>query len=446
MNPLLQCKPTILPLFIAGVLACFGLLPKALAVVPPPDGGYPNFNTAEGQNALFSLTNGSANTAVGWYSLFSNTEGSFNTAVGAGSLLFNTADANTAFGTAALLSNTTGNNNTAVGTAALSNNTDAEENTATGAFALNSNTTGDNNTAVGSQALASNTQSSNNTAVGRNALASNLGAGNSAFGVNALQFKQLGSLNTAMGLSALGSLTGLTNINSGNNTALGAFALFDLTAGDNNTAVGLEAGQNITTGNSNTIMGFQAGTNLTTGNGNIYIANPGAASESNAIRIGDPTVQGATYIAGISGQNATGGDAVFVTSNGKLGTVTAPSSARFKDEIKPMNKASEVLLGLKPVTFRYKKNIDPNGIQQFGLVAEEVEKVDPDLVKRDRDGELQTVRYEAINAMLLNEFLKARCQIDVLQKQIEALTAGLQKVSAQLEVNKPAPQMVVNDQ
>ena len=197
-------------------------------------------------------------------------------------------------------------------------------------------------------------------------------------------------------------------------------------------------------------MGLFAGDFLTTGDGNIYIGvtsltGEGSSGENQTTRIGF-SGQFATYISGISGKDATGGDQVFITSDGKLGTINIPSSARFKDEIKPMNEASEVILALKPVTFRYKKEFDPKRAPQFGLVAEEVEKVNPDLVKRDRDGKLQTVRYEAVNAMLLNEFLKARRQIDAQQKQIEALTAGLQKVSAQVEASKPAPQVVNNNQ
>jgi hypothetical protein len=171
---------------------------------------------------------------------------------------------------------------------------------------------------------------------------------------------------------------------------------------------------------------------------------------SNVICIGagvaGANVSNSCYIGNITGQAATGGEQVFVTSDGKLGTVNIPSSARFKDDITPMNEASEAILALKPVTFHYKKEFDPKGIPQFGLVAEDVVKVNPDLVKRDRDGKLQTVRYEAVNAMLLNEFLKARRQIDAQQKQIDALTAGLQKVSARVEASKPAPQVVNNNQ
>ena len=192
-------------------------------------------------------------------------------------------------------------------------------------------------------------------------------------------------------------------------------------------------------------MGFGAGQNLTTGDFNIDIGNNGVGGEARTIRIGDQSAQGATYIAGINGATVPKGTGVLIdATTGRLGT--KPSSQRFKDNIKPMDKASEVIHALKPVTFRYKKEIDADRIPQFGLVAEEVEKVNPDLVVRDAEGKVYTVRYEAVNAMLLNEFLKARRQIDAQQKQIEALTAGLQKVSAQLEVSKPAPQTVLNNQ
>jgi hypothetical protein len=208
-----------------------------------------------------------------------------------------------------------------------------------------------------------------------------------------------------------------------------------------NTANGFQALYSNTIGSGNTALGYTAGSNLTTGGDNICIANDGVAGDAAVIRIGRSFIT-ATYIAGISGKTASGGAAVFVNSEGKLGTST--SSARFKDDIKPMGRASEALFALKPVTFRYKKEIDSRSIPQFGLVAEEVEAVNPDLVVRDKEGKVNTVRYDAVNAMLLNEFLKARRQIDAQQKQIEALTAGLQKVSAQLEASKPAPQVVNN--
>jgi hypothetical protein len=189
--------------------------------------------------------------------------------------------------------------------------------------------------------------------------------------------------------------------------------------------------------------------NLTTGDDNIDIGNEGVIADAGTIRIGD--VQTATFIAGISGATVAGGVSVIVDAGGHLGTVV--SSQRFKADIKPMDKASEAILALKPVTFRYKHELDPDGIPQYGLVAEEVEKVNPALVARDAKGEVYTVRYEAVNAMLLNEFLKQHRKVEQQdatiakqQKQIEALTTGLQKVSDQLELSKPTPRTVGNNQ
>ena len=184
--------------------------------------------------------------------------------------------------------------------------------------------------------------------------------------------------------------------------------------------------------------------NLTTGNFNIDIGNPGVVSESRAIRIGTTGTHARTFIAGISGATVPDGVGVIVGANGKLGTVV--SSARFKHEIKPMDEASEAILALKPVTFRYNRAVDPEGIPQFGLVAEEVAKVNPDLVARDDDGKPYSVRYEAVNAMLLNEFLKEHQTVQELRKQVAELTAGLQKVSAQLEASKPSKQIFTNNQ
>ena len=197
-------------------------------------------------------------------------------------------------------------------------------------------------------------------------------------------------------------------------------------------------------------MGSNAGANLTTGSNNIDIGNRGAAGDEGKIRIGIQGTHTGTFIAGIHNVVATGSP-VVVNSNGRLGVTT--SSARFKDDIKPMDKASEAILALKPVTFHYKKDVDPDGIPQFGLVAEQVETVNPDLVARDEQGKVYSVRYDQVNAMLLNEFLKEHrkneeqeATIARLQKQIEALSVGLQKVSAQLELGKTAPQTVVNRQ
>jgi hypothetical protein len=263
--------------------------------------------------------------------------------------------------------------------------------------------------------------------------------------------------------------------------------LANLTTGGGNTAMGDSALVNSITGYQNIAVGYVAGQNLTTGTNNIYISNPSVDTESNTIRIGNVVgftdtygfphgAHTATYIAGINGATASGGVAVYINSDGKLGTLT--SSARFKTEIKPMDKSSEAILALKPVTFRYKKEVDPEATPQFGLVAEEVEKVNPDLVVRDADGKVYTVRYEAVNAMLLNEFLKehrtvqeqettiAQLKSTVAQqqkesqetaaqqqKEIQALTASLteqasqiQKVSAELELQNPPAQTVVNNQ
>ena len=220
-------------------------------------------------------------------------------------------------------------------------------------------------------------------------------------------------------------------------------ALAGNTTGDKNTASGIDALLNNTTGSFNAALGTEAGGNLTTGSNNIDIANRGVVGESDTIRIGTRERHTNTFIAGINGVTVPEGVAVIVDRRGHLGTVT--SSARYKEAIKPIDKASEAILALKPMTFRYKHELDPKGIPQFGLVAEDVEKVNPDLVACDEQGKPYTMRYEAVNAMLLNEFLKARRQIDAQQKQIDALTAGLQKVSAQLEASKPAPQVVKNN-
>jgi hypothetical protein len=186
---------------------------------------------------------------------------------------------------------------------------------------------------------------------------------------------------------------------------------------------------------------------LTTGHDNIDIGNNGVAGESSTIRIG--ASQTATFIAGIRGATVTGPAVVVNMASGQLGVT--PSSARFKEAIKPMDKASQAILALKPVTFHYKRDIDPEGVRQSGLVAEQVEQINSDLVAHDADGKPYTVRYEAVNAMLLNEFLKEHREneeqgatIARLEKQIETLTAGLQKVSAELEASRPAPQVVVN--
>ena len=289
-----------------------------------------------------------------------------------------------------------------------------------------------------------------------------------ADGAQALAANTTGYDNTATGFKALG-----LNTTGFNNTANGYNALGLSTTGGNNTAIGFGALSQNTIGNGNIGLGIYGGVALTTGDNNIDIANNGVAGESNTIRVG--TIHTATYIAGISGVNQGTATAVFInTTTGQLGTAPPSSSRRFKKEIKPMDKASEAIMALKPVTFHYKS--DTKGTPQFGLIAEEVAKVNPDLVVRDNDGEIYTVRYDAVNAMLLNEFLKEHRTVQELkstattqeavitelkstlvrqqknfqataarqQKQIEALVGGLQKVSAELEVSKPAPQVVNN--
>jgi hypothetical protein len=414
-------------------------------VSPAPDGGYSNQNTAEGANALVSLTSGVNNTAIGFDALLSNTTGANNTAEGIGALLNLTSGINnTANGAFALLSNTTGNNNAATGLEALFSNSTGNANTANGLRALFSNTMGLFNTADGANALSNNTTANDNTGEGTNALFSNT----------------TGSANTANGFEAL-----FSNSTASFNTASGFQALFSNTTGVDNTAEGVDALFANTTGRDNVALGFKAGGNLTTGNNNIDIgANVlGVAGEANTIRIGTEPTQTATFIAGISGATVAGGVGVIIDTNGHLGTVV--SSERFKDQIKPMDKASEAILALKPVTFRYKHELDPDAIPQFGLVAEQVEKVNPDLVARDAEGKAYSVRYEAVNAMLLNEFLKEHRKVQQLeskaqdqernaqkqeamiaqqQNQIEVLTAAVEKVSDQMELSKPPPQMVTN--
>jgi hypothetical protein len=330
------------------------------------------------------------------------------------------------------------------------------QNTVLGDNALLNNT-GANNTAIGSIALSLNTNGSSNTANGSGTLFFNtIGSENTANGAFALNQNTIGSDNVANGVDAL-----FMNTTGFANTANGAFALNQNTTGDDNTANGVGTLQNNTTGSGNIALGDSAGINLTTGNNNIDIGNRGVAGDSKTIRIGKQGSQRSTFIGGISGATVPAGVTVIVDANGHLGTTT--SSACCKEAIKPMDKASEAILALEPVIFRYKHELDPQAITQFGLVAEQVEKVNPDLVARDDQGKPYTVRYEAVNAMLLNEFLKEHKKVEQQettiaqlekelqatttrqQKQIEALTAGVQRVSAQLELSKSAPGTASNN-
>ena len=476
MNPLNQSKnATILPVLIALTLVCPALSPQAWAVCQEGcDFPYNTFlgddalindigfglNTAIGYQALRHNTTGEQNTAVGVDALANNTSGFSNVAVGTFSLSLNTTgDLNIAIG--GMEWNETGSYNTAVGRGSLNFNTTGSNNTAIGyeaGFGGPSNGTGGNNTVTGYQALHSYTTGSFNTASGYSALYTNTTGGfNVAYGGLALFSNTTGNSNTATGYDALYS-----NQDGMNNTATGVETLVRNTTGSSNTALGYFALNYNTTGSNNIAVGVSAGANLTTGKNNIYIGNGGGtAGESAKIRIGTTGTQKATFIAGISGVTVPSGVGVIVGTDGKLGTVV--SSARFKDGIKPMDKASEAIHFLRPVTFRYNEELDPDGISQFGLLAEEVEKVHPDLVVRDEQGTPYSVRYEAVNAMLLNEFLKEHrknekqeATIARQQKQIEALTAGVQKVSAQLaaaspsdgglEISTPALQTVANNQ
>ena len=530
MNPLIRLKTIAPPLLMTLTLLCFWLLPtaKALLPAPSPDGGYPGGNTAEGINALHDVntavginntavganalthdTTGQYNVAVGSGALASNTTGDFNMAIGTEALTNNNANFNLAIGFRVLFMNTTGKHLTGIGAAALRNNTTADFNTAIGADALRENTIGENNTAIGADALFSNTTGSANTATGEGALTSNTtGFQNTATGVEALISNTTGHTNTATGLWALNQnttgngntangVTALFNNTTGNentangiqvlyrnttgdhNTANGIFALENNTEGNDNTADGASALGGNTTGSRNTATGLRALLNNSEGSDNIALgvdAGNSVTTADNVICIGasGQNVDNGCYIGQIFGVTSAGATAVYVNSIGKLGTVV--SSQRFKDEIKPMDKASEAILALKPVTFRYKQEIDPARSPQFGLVAEDVEKVNPDLVVRDAEGKVNTVRYEAVNAMLLNEFIKEYrrfqeqdrkveqqeaaivrlkqdlgTQIAQQAKQIEALVATvkeqaaqIQNVSAELHASKPAPQVVNN--
>jgi hypothetical protein len=331
-------------LFASFMVLCFALSQTARAVTPPPDGGYPGDNTAEGEGALFSLPDPLAG------------GGRFNTAIGERALYLNMS--------------------------------------------------GNYNTAIGHRTFYMNVNDSHNTAIGAQALHNTTGTANTAYGAGALLYNTTGQ----------------------------------------NTAIGYRTLYNNTTGNNNVALGSSAGTNAATGSNNIYVGTPGVsgvAGENNAC-----------YIASIFNQTSASGIPVLINSHHKLGTTT--SSKRFKENITPMDNASETLFALIPVSFRYKKEIDPGSTSQFGLVAEDVENVNPDLVVRDTEGKPYTVRYDQVNAMLLNEFLKEHRKVEQLkkdfeskiaeqQKQIEALTAGLQKLSAELDLSRIAPQTVLNN-
>jgi len=371
---------------IAAGLVIAGL--GAMLGVTPSWGGPPNptasdvvGNTAGGTGALEAITSsGFANTAFGFNALSSSTSGGYNTASGR----------------AALFSNTTGEENTASGNQALYKNTTGSENTAIGSTALNDNTTGSSNTAIGSAALVNNTTGHENSGSGAYSLLSNTsGSSNTASGAGALVQNTTGHENTASGRRAL-----LSNVSGSGNSALGHSAL------------------DRSTGNWNIGVGHGAGGALISGNKNIYLGHPGAASESKTMRLG--SVQTKTFIAGVATTPVSGTN-VTINANGQLGTLL--SSARYKRDIDTMGARSEGLLKLRPVTFVYKQ--DAQGVRQYGLIAEEVAAVYPELVTHTATGEVQGVRYQELIPLLLNEVQRQQQAMERQQQAAEHLQRQL---------------------
>ena len=430
---------------MAIALCWFALSPPLKAQCPSGCG--PGGNTALGVNALDSTNpvgGGINNTAVGFNALTSNTTGQYNVAIGSG----------------ALANNTTGDFNMAIGTEALNQNL-ATFNLAIGFRVAFQNTTGNHLTGIGAAAMRNNTTGGFNTAVGADALRENTST----------------ELNVAVGDSALSSFNG-TAATDGANTALGSIALNALTSGQENVVVGRRALEFATSGSNNVVVGWRAGDGLDTGDGNTFIGDQAGRNEgpdvSNVIclgTLGDTQAAGQTtdnrcYIGHIVGVT-TGGPApsvpVVIDQDGQLGTVV--SSRRFKKDIKPMDETSEAILKFKPVTFHYNNKDKNDATPEFGLIAEDVEQVNRDLVVYGKDGKVLSVRYDAVNAMLLNEFLKEHKKVEeqqasiadlkstvasqqqamqVFTAQLQEQATQIQKVSAQLEASKPAPKVVAN--
>ena len=417
-----------------------------------------NGNTASGGLALQNNTSGNNNTASGAGALQNNTTGNGNTASGLNALQGNTlGNNNTAGGLNALAGNTTGNNNTASGQSALQSNTSGVNNTASGQSALQSNTLGVDNTASGQSALQSNTTGANNTASGQSAMLNNTtGANNTASGQSALQSNTTGAYNTASGQSAL-----LNNTTGSFNAASGQSALQGNTTGAFNTASGQSALQSNTTGNSNIAIGNQAALNVSGANSNnIHIGNQGAAGDgtganNGVIRIGTDGAQTSAYIAGIFGVSPTTPHLlVCVDGNGMLGTsgclgasgITGssfvPSSLRFKEQVADMGDGSSKLLQLRPVTFFYKPQYDDGShLLQYGLIAEEVAKLYPEMVGYDQDGRPSSVSYQSLAPMLLNEVQKQEEAIQLQQEQNRKLEDRLAVLEDLLSsrTSTPAP-------
>ncbi|WP_237155065.1 tail fiber domain-containing protein [Oryzibacter oryziterrae] len=405
-----------------------------------------NNNVAAGKNALaghdfsgfgntaigsFSLYNNAANynTAVGIWSLNANTQGVYNTAIGMSALYANSkGNYNTASGSSALNSNTTGSYNTATGGSALFFNTSGRHNTADGAWSLQRNTVGNYNTATGSRALYNSVDGNSNSAYGSLALFSNIsGDNNTALGDQALYSSFSGNFNTASGQSAL-----FSNTTGSNGTAVGAYALRSNTVGSNNVAIGAKA-LSILTGKSsgNIAIGVSAGLLTKTGSSNIYIGNPGA-SESNVTRIGKSQTK--VFISGIKGVPLSGAS-VVVNSAGQLGVVA--SSARYKTDIITLGDLADKLAQLRPVSYRYKA--EPTATH-YGLIAEEVEKVMPELVVRDEENRPESVQYQELIPVLLQQWQlqqveldRQRVEIRQQQAEIDQLTRALSRASVSLE-------------
>jgi Chaperone of endosialidase len=371
--------PTRLAILIGAALGTV----SAQATQPPdPTASDISYNTAAGSYALYSESSGTLNAALGYESLFRNTSGSLNTAVG-GSALFG---------------NTTGTNNVAAGSYALHLNADGTYNTAAGTYAMYYNTSGFSNTAIGASALESNTTGYRNTAVGDSALVGNTTAmGNTAVGDRAMESTFSGNSNTALGQAAM-----IYSTSGAYNTALGAYTLGDNFTGSYNIAIGYNAGSD----------------NQGQASNNIDIGHVGTYNDSGFIRIGTPGTQTTAFIAGVSTSPVTGA-AVFVTASGQLGVLA--SSSRYKTAVTAMGaRTTEKLDQLRPVTFHLKN--DPNGALQFGLIAEEVDGVYPELVIRDESGTIQGVRYDELAPMLLNEVQQQRATIKLQADKLKELT------------------------
>jgi hypothetical protein len=374
-------------------------------------------NTGVGASALTAVTTGDNNTAFGTSALGANTTANGSSAFGWSALAVSTGTQNQAFGSAALFSNTTGTANSAFGLAALRANTTANNNSAFGYGTLYDNTIGTQNEGFGYEALFANTT----------------GNGNAAFGTGALYQNTTGGSSTKTGgNAAFGNFALFTNTTAGSNSAFGFSALYTNTTGASNVAVGSGALQLLKTGSGNIAIGTGAGGNLNTAESNdIYIGDSGIAGESGTIRIGYIKNVTAAYIAGIYGNTSANGSEVFVNATGQLGTVK--SSLRYKHEIADMGDESDVLMKLRPVAFYYKPELDDTQTRQYGLVAEEVAKVAPELVAFNEDGTSETVRYHFVNAMLLNEVQKQRQRIEDQQETNEQQSNTIAQQQAEIQ-------------